>query len=219
MSAPTPAPVPIAIYLFDQVEVLDFAGPYEVFTTAVRVARRLDGAAPPPFAVHTFSAEGRPITARAGLPVIPDHSLNSLPTPAVLLIPGGVVDAQLAQDDLLARLKPLAHRAELVLSVCTGAFILGRLGLLAGRRVTTHWEDIPDLRRAHPEAEVIADTPWVDETPAAPLITSAGIAAGIDMSLHVVARLAGEALAVATARQLEYPWQQNAGTRRGREGK
>lgn len=193
----------IAIYLFDDVEVLDFAGPYEVFTTASRVHGRRAPDTPPPFGVHTVARERAPVRARAGLVVQPDHGFADAPPADVLLVPGGVVDAELQRPEVIAWIADRARAARLTASVCTGAFLLAEAGLLAGRRVTTHWEDVADLRRRWPALDVRDDVRWVDE---GARVTSAGIAAGIDMSLHLVARLASPALAEATARQMDVPW-------------
>lgn len=100
-----------------------------------------------------------------------------------------------------------AARAELTASVCTGAFLLGKAGLLDGKRATTHWEDVADLRAMFPQVRVIEGARWVDE---GSVVTSAGISAGLDMSLHVVARLAGSELAARTARQMQYEWRGNS---------
>ncbi|MFM2066409.1 MAG: hypothetical protein RLZZ584_1318 [Pseudomonadota bacterium] len=209
----------VAILLFDDIEVLDFAGPYEVFTTASRVHgnwRRAAAAAagehqaPPdaecaPFAVCTVAARPGPVRARAGLVVLPDHGLHDHPAPDLLIVPGGVVDAALLDDALVAWITRTAASAEVVASVCTGAFLLGRAGLLHGRSVTTHWEDVGELRARHPGLQVHTDRRWVDE---GRVVSSAGISAGLDMSLHLVARLAGAALARATARQMDYEWRE-----------
>lgn len=195
--------VSVGIYLFPQVEVLDFAGPYEVFTTASRVAARQQPGETIPFAVFTVAETTQPCAARAGLRVLPDHALAEHPAIDLLLVPGGVVTAELAKPPVIDWLRTTAARSRLTASVCTGAFLLARAGLLAGKRVTTHWEDQADLAGDFPDLTLIADTLWVDE---GNVITSAGIAAGIAMSLHLVARLTGPELAAATARQMEYPW-------------
>jgi transcriptional regulator GlxA family with amidase domain len=139
----------------------------------------------------------------ASLRVEVDHAFDQHPRLDVLLVPGGVVTAELERPELLNWLRRLAASAALVTSGCTGAFLLARAGLLAGCAVTTHWEDIDDLRAAHPELEVRRDVRWVD---AGTRVTSAGISAGLDMSLHLVERLHSRALAVRTARQMDLEW-------------
>ena len=195
----------IGIHVFDQVEVLDFAGPYEVFTTAARVHGRSHPGAPL-FEVGTIAASREAVRARAGLPVLPDFTFDDHPPLGVLIIPGGVVTAELARPEVIAWIAQQAGRVQILASVCTGAFLLAQAGVLAGRAVTTHWEDIADLRVLFPALDVREGLRWVDE---GGVVSSAGISAGIDMSLHLVERLAGRALAERTARQLEFDWTEN----------
>ncbi|MCZ4303983.1 DJ-1/PfpI family protein [Zoogloeaceae bacterium G21618-S1] len=198
----------VGIYLYDKVEVLDFAGPFEVFTTASRVARRQEADATPPFRVVTIARQSGPITARAGLSVLPTHTLADHPPLDILIIPGGDECAERGQADLTDWLQTQATQLELLASVCTGAFLLAGAGLLDGRTVTTHWEDVPELAAAFPALTVVDTGRWIDD---GDILTSAGISAGIDMSLHLVARLTGDKLAMATARQMDYHWQDSPG--------
>lgn len=199
----------VAIYLYPDVEVLDFAGPFEVFTTANRVFLRRQPNAEPVFRVFTVSQTTGPIRARAGLRVLPDYALDSCPVANVLLIPGGVIDAEVVDQALLAWIRERSREAAITASVCTGAFLLASAGLLAGKGVTTHWEDLADLRARFADITVRDDVRWIDE---GEIVTSAGIAAGIDMSLHLVARLAGPELARLTARQMDVPYHDVAST-------
>ena len=193
----------IGIYVFDDVEVLDFAGPFEVFSTASRVFRRTEPSAEPPFEVFTVGASRSPVTARGGLVVQPRYSFADHPKIDVLLMPGGVVAAELERPRVIAWVATRAATAELTASVCTGAFFLARAGLLKGKSATTHWEDVAELRAKAPSTRVVQGVRWVED---GAVITSAGISAGLDMSLHIVARLAGQDLAVRTARQMDYEW-------------
>jgi transcriptional regulator GlxA family with amidase domain len=193
----------VGIYVYDEVEVLDVAGPFEVFSTASRVARRTAPEAPAPFEVALVAAREGPVRARGGFTVIPDATLARHPPLDVVLVPGGVHDRELLRPELAAWLVRQAASARLVASVCTGAFLLARAGLLAGLEVTTHWEDAADLQRAFPELRVREGVRWVEHER---IMTSAGISAGLDMSLRMVARLAGEELARRTARQMDYEW-------------
>lgn len=197
------SPLQVAIYIFPEVEVLDFAGPFEVFTTASRMFAREQPHAPAPFTTFTVARSLEPVQARAGLRVLPDHDFASCPAPDLLLIPGGVVDAELQDAQLIAWLRTSAQSARVTASVCTGAFVLAQAGLLHGHVATTHWEDAAALRAGYPDIEVREQLRWVD---AGNIATSAGIAAGIDLSLHLVARLAGTALAERTARQMDVPY-------------
>ena len=196
----------IAIYLFPDAEVLDFAGPYEVFTTASRVFMRENPSLLEPFSVFTVAREAGTVKARAGLVVQPDYSFTNHPPIDVLLIAGGVVTAELDTPEVIIWVAATSARAALTASVCTGAFLLAEAGLLDGLSATTHWEDIPDLQAGYPMISVVADQRWVDE---GSIVTSAGISAGIDMSLHLVERLAGRVLALLTARQMDFDWTGN----------
>lgn len=193
----------VAILAFDDVEALDLAGPYEVFTTAVRMHQRSAAGAPAPFEVACVARDLAPVRMRAGLQVSPDHSFDDTPPIDVLIVPGGVVDAAMACSETLDWIARTSRAARLTASVCTGAFLLAASGVLKNQRVTTHWEDIDDLRSRFPSLDVQEGVRWVDE---GDIVTSAGITAGIDMSLHLVARLAGEALALRTARQMDFAW-------------
>lgn len=198
----------VGILLFPEVEVLDFAGPFEVFSVAARVARRDGLSEVPPFRVATVSAGGGMVVARHGLRVQAEHGFADAPPMDLLIVPGGVVTQPLADPATLDWVARAAARATVTASVCTGAFILARLGLLAGRRATTHWEDIPELRAAHPDLTVEEGRPWVDE---GEVVSSGGISAGIEMSLHLVGRTLGHRWGEATARQMEYRWMSVSG--------
>jgi transcriptional regulator GlxA family with amidase domain len=147
------------------------------------------------------------VRARAGLEIRPDHATDDHPPLDVLIVPGGVVTDELQKADVAAWLARQRAVVPLVASVCTGAFLLARAGLLDGLRATTHWEDVADLRAMFPRVEVVEGVRWVDE---GAIATSAGISAGIDMSLHLVERLHDRALALRTARQMDFDWTENA---------
>jgi transcriptional regulator GlxA family with amidase domain len=192
-------PLDVGILLFPDVEVLDFAGPFEVFCVAARLAAR--GASHPPFRVTTMAAQS-PIVARHGLSVLPETLLENAPSPDILIVPGGVVDAAMADSALIGWIAAAAARAHMTASVCNGAFLLAQADLLHGR-VTTHWEDIAGLRAAFPALTVVEDVPFVDQ---GDIITSAGISAGIEMSFYLVGEILGIPAANMTARQMEYRW-------------
>ena len=197
----------IGIYVFDGMEVLDFAGPFEVMTTAARVHGRAQlAAAPPLFAVSLIGHTTATVQARAGLLVKPDCSLHKPPALDVLLVPGGVVDAELGKPEVVAWIRAQTRQVHITASVCTGAFLLAQTGCLDGLQATTHWEDVAALRAQFPAVRVIEGPRWVDQ---GAVITSAGISAGIDMSLHLVQRLHSRELALRTARQMDFDWTQN----------
>ena len=194
----------VNILVFEGVEVLDFAGPYEVFTTASRVDSRSHPHKPPLFATQCIARSADFICARAGLRVIADSTFATCPSTDVLIVPGGVVDAPMACPETIAWIATTAATARTIASVCTGAFLLARSGVLTHGPVTTHWEDVVDLQRMFPALQVQDGVRWIGQ---GNITTSAGISAGIDMCLHLVATLAGHDLAARTARQMDYAWQ------------
>ena len=195
----------VGILIFDEVELLDMAGPYEVFTTAARMQARSQ----PPgtsalFSVTTLARRRGPVRARAGLLLQPDHTLTDHAPLDCAIVPGGVVDAELAQPELMAWVAGQTRTARILASVCTGALLLAQAGVLDGLDATTHWEDLDALRALRPAVRVQSGVRWVDQ---GAIVTSAGISAGIDMSLHLVGRLHSRDLAVRTARQMEFDWE------------
>lgn len=196
----------VGIYIFDNVEVLDFAGPYEVFNTASRVHLRSHTRDSVPFAVRLIASESDVVEARGGMRILPDVQISARPGFDVLIVPGGVVDQELEKDELSKWIRSLYPSAEIVASVCTGAFILAQAKLLENLSATTHWEDIERFSRLFPGVDVVGNTRWVEQ---GKILTSAGISSGIDMCLHIVGRLKGEDLALRTARQMEHRWQQD----------
>jgi transcriptional regulator GlxA family with amidase domain len=190
----------IGILLFDDVEVLDFCGPFEVFSVAAKIGAASGG--DPLFTVFTLAEHAGLVQAAGGLKVQPDYTINDHPPLDLLLVPGGWgTRREVDNPRLIDWIRAQDAQTELTTSVCMGAFLLGRAGLLEGHRVTTHWGSIERLRRALPSVTVLDDARFVDE---GKIVTSAGISAGIDMALHLVARLQGEDLAQQTARQMEY---------------
>jgi transcriptional regulator GlxA family with amidase domain len=193
----------VGIFLFDDVEVLDFAGPFEVFSRtrlAPGVAsRRSDETAP--FHVVTVAAELRPIIATGGLRVLPDHDFTTAPPIDLLVVPGGFGTRALLQDGtVLDWIRRIASGTSRVSSVCTGALLLAQAGLLAGRRATTHWGALDLLASLDPTIQVDATARVVKDG----ITTSAGVSAGIDMALAIVADLHGQAVADETARYMDY---------------
>ena len=182
----------MAIFIHDGVELLDFAGPGEVFAAAG------SGRA---FKVFTVAAEARPITSQGFLTVTPNHTFADCPVPDIIVLPGGATQRALKDPRVVEWVKKVSADAEVTLSVCTGAFILGEAGLLDGKEATTHWGSIESLKKKYPKTKVHADRRFVDN---GKVVTAAGVSAGIDASLHVVEKLLGKDAAVATARYMEY---------------
>jgi len=188
----------VCIVIFDEVEVLDFCGPFEVFSVTGGRKGLL------PFEVCTASEDGERITARGGLSVNPAYSFENCPRPDILLMPGGMgTRREMNNPGMLDWLRRNAKGAELVLSVCSGALVLAGAGLLDGLSATTHHCALDELRAITPEIAVDGEKRFIDN---GRVIVSAGISAGIDMSLHVVARLLGKEQALETARYMEYEW-------------
>ncbi|MEF1312127.1 DJ-1/PfpI family protein [Vibrio mytili] len=190
----------IGIYIYDDAEVLDFSGPFEVFSTA----KRLDNN---DWNVFLVSENSAPVVARGGFTVLPHYAIDDHPNIDLLVVVGGIHTEEMTKQNVLSWINSCAQHAEHVASVCTGAFLLASADLLNGLTVTTHWEDISDLARRFPALTVIGNQRWVSS---GKYTTSAGISAGIDMSLHLVAKLVSEGLAKKVARQMDYRWQINA---------
>ena len=193
----------IGILIFDDVEVLDFTGPYEVFsTTRLDEARRREE--PSPFEVLLVAEREGAIKASGGLRVLPDVTTAACPSLDLLLVPGGWgTRRELSNQPLLGWIAVRAGQARILCSVCTGALLLGKAGLLDGRRATTHWKSLGLLRDSFPESRVEEQLHVVRD---GNLYTSAGISAGIDLALLVTAEMCGEAIGRSTARHMEYPY-------------
>ncbi|PYQ47364.1 MAG: AraC family transcriptional regulator [Acidobacteria bacterium] len=200
----------VGILLFDDVEVLDFAGPFEVFsrtrlTPGVESRRSEDSA---PFQVFTVAAQTEPVRTTGGLRVLPHFDFAAAPRADILVVPGGFGTRALLEDQAtLDWIRRRAAEAQRVTSVCTGALLLARAGLLAGRRATTHWGALDLLARLDPTVDVERDRRVVEDG----IVTSAGVAAGIDMAFAVVESVCGRAVADETARYIEYPRERTRG--------
>ncbi|MEX1167803.1 MAG: DJ-1/PfpI family protein [Hydrogenophaga sp.] len=252
----------VAILVFNGVEALDLAGPFEVFTTASRMQQRaapearggcrtwgVDSENRPQrgqflpnlqphspamgqkdgekwtaavglqptlpksnslltlFDVRCVARTPDPIHARAGMTVVPTCDFADAPSIDLLIVPGGVVDEPMRCAETLDWIARVHSTTMITASVCTGAFVLAASGTLRSGPVTTHWEDQADLAQQFPALDVQSGVRWVDQ---GRIVTSGGISAGIDMGLHLVARLANEALAQRTAHQMEFQWTRNA---------
>jgi transcriptional regulator GlxA family with amidase domain len=194
----------VGIFIFDDVEVLDFAGPFEVFSRTRLVAgadsRRLDDSAP--FDTFTVGRTRDAVTAIGGLKVMPHYGWSHAPLIDVLVIPGGFGTRALLNDQAtLDWIREAAASASLVTSVCTGALLLAKAGLLKGRRATTHWAGLDLLASIDPTIQVQRDQRVVSDQ----VVTSAGVSAGIDMAFSVVERLCGREVADEAAHYIEYP--------------
>ncbi len=189
----------VAILIFDEVEVLDFCGPFEVFGVA-----GLRSGDERPFHVYTVAEKASAVYARNGLSVNPAYTIAECPPPDILLVPGGYgTRRQIHNEALVNWVRAQAERVELLLSVCTGALVLAKAGLLTGLSATTHFAAFDKLKTLAPNTTLCPTERYVDN---GKIILSAGISAGIDMSLYVVARLLGEEQANETARHMQYDY-------------
>jgi len=187
----------VGIFLFDDVEVLDFAGPFEVFSvTELEKGHQ-------PFVVETVSEKGNIVIASNGLKVQPDYSFDTIPRFDILIIPGGLgaKEREIHNDNVMKWITDQMKTVQLMTSVCTGALLLAKAGLLNGKMATTHWASIERLEKEFPQIEVQREVKFVDE---GNVITSGGISAGINMSFHIVKRLLGSEVARETAKIMEY---------------
>jgi transcriptional regulator GlxA family with amidase domain len=197
----------LAIFIFDDVEVLDFAGPFEIFSVCgLRSGREK------PFNVYTV-AEKEIISARNNLLIQSNCLLHNCPKPDIVLIPGGGgmhpdgtpfgSRKEMHNEVLLNWVKEQNKTAELMLSVCTGSLILAKAGLLEGLEATTHWKAVDAMQAAAPNTTLFPEKRWVDN---GRIILSAGVSAGIDMSLYVISKLLGKAAADENAQYIQYDY-------------
>jgi transcriptional regulator GlxA family with amidase domain len=186
----------IGVYLFDGAEELDYAGPWEVLG-AWSTGFPDDGVT-----IFTVAREAAPVTSAKGLRVIPDHTWDTAPAADVLVVPGGAGVYPLLEDEaVLSWVKDHANRGALVTSVCTGALVLAAAGLLAGRPATTWWGRLDRLAEIDPTIDLRPDDRFVDS---GEIVTAAGVSAGIDMALHLVARLHSVERAREVRRYIQY---------------
>lgn len=193
----------IGIIIFDGVEVLDFCGPFEVFS-AVRRNEERRRETTSPFEVLLVAEHDHPVRATGGMRVLPDATFDECPKLDILCVPGGWgTRREVANEAMLKFLRERSKKALITSAVCTGSMLLGFAGLLGGKRATTHWKSLEWMAEALPYTDVVRDQHYVwDEN----TVTSAGISAGIDMALSVVERVCGREVALNTARHMEYRW-------------
>lgn len=178
----------VAIFIHDGVELLDFAGPGEVFASSG-------------FNVYTVAATADPIISQGFVTITPQFTIDNCPTPDIIVLPGGATDIPMRNEAVLRWLKNSVPKTTITLSVCTGAGLLSKAGFLDGKTATTFHNYIDELQRNTPKAKIIRDTRFVDN---GSIITTAGVSAGIDGALHVVEKLKGRETAQRTATYMEY---------------
>ncbi|HEX5064775.1 MAG TPA: DJ-1/PfpI family protein [Myxococcota bacterium] len=184
----------IGIVLFDEAEELDFVGPWEVFTMAARTGQEVE--------VVSVAQEERPVRCAKGMRVLPDLRLDAAGDFDIVLVPGGQgTRREVSNPVLIEWLRKTSARCSWVTSVCTGALLLCEAGLARGRKVTTHWAFVADLRARYPDVEVREQVRYVRD---GNLVTAAGVSAGIDMALWLCGQLWGVEVARKTQRAMEY---------------
>ncbi|MBE2293745.1 MAG: DJ-1/PfpI family protein [Phycisphaerales bacterium] len=193
----------LGIVIFDQIEVLDFCGPFEVFSVT-RLNEALRREEPSPFEILLIAQSDQPIITTGGMKVIPGITFEHCPPLDILVVPGGWgTRREMDNEVLISFVRRQANDVSTLASVCTGALILAKAGLLDGLKATTHWGALAMMRDLFPKVIVDADSNVVEQ---GKIISSAGISAGIDMALSVVSRYFGETIARATAKHMEYPF-------------
>jgi putative intracellular protease/amidase len=195
------APRNLAIFIFNGVQIIDYTGPFEVLGQAHDAHKRL-------FNVYTVAEKADPITTNMGMTVVPKYTFENMPKADVLLLPGGGVGPHLENAKVIKWVQDTSERAEYVMSVCNGAFYLGKAGLLDGLTATTFYGLIDGLKELAPKARVVTDQRFTDN---GKIITTAGLSSGIDGALHLIERVAGRGYAQEVALNLEYNWQPDAG--------
>jgi transcriptional regulator GlxA family with amidase domain len=193
----------VGILIFPNVKVLDFCGPFEVFSVT-RLNEELRQQEPSPLEVTVIAEHSEPIQTSGGLRVIPDIDISECPPLDILVVPGGWgTRKEIHNDRLVSWIAERGSEVETLTSVCTGAMLLGKAGLLDGKHATTHWRSLDWMRESFPYVTVEDGLHVVED---GHVITSAGISAGIDMVLRVVTRYFNESVGRATARHMEYPY-------------
>ena len=192
LKPPPEGSIPVAFLVSDGAVVIDFCGPWEVFQDVM-----IPGRMEMPFQLYTVSESTKPIAASGGMKIIPDYTLETAPAPKVLVIP-----AQSAPSPaVLEWVRMSAKNADVTMSVCTGAYLLAKTGLLAGKSATTHHGSYIDFARKYPEIQVKRGARFVED---GNLSSAGGLSSGIDLALRVVERYYGREVTEQTAHHMEY---------------
>src|SRR5579862_412812 len=189
---PADGRIPVAFLISDGAVVIDFAGPWEVFENVM-----IPGPTPHPFQLYTVAETVAPIRASGGMTIVPNYSIASAPAPKVIVIPAQSDPS----DAVVAWIRDASRTTDVTMSVCTGAFVLAKTGLLSGKAATTHHGAFADLATAFPDIQVKRGARFVESGNVA---TSGGLSSGIDLALRVVERYFGRTVATRTADNLEY---------------
>jgi transcriptional regulator GlxA family with amidase domain len=189
----------VAILVFDDIEILDFAGPYEVFNCASECT------SPTAFYVYNVGISNQPVIGRGKFTVTPRYSIENCPQPDILIIPGGFGTRPLLKhENLLSWIADQSQKVEILMSVCSGALLLAQAGLLKDSPATTHHGAFQQLQSISPSTQVIKDQRFVQASER--IYTSGGISAGIDLALFLLEKLAGPETRAAVIEEMEYQW-------------
>lgn len=193
----------VGIFIFDDIEVLDFCGPFEVLSvTRVEELKREKSTSA--FEIKLISILGEKVITKGGMKVEADYSFETCPKLDILIIPGGLGTRKLMYEEIVLNfVKQKASEVELLSSVCTGSLILASARLLENTKATTHWKSLQRMEDEFKNVKVIKDKNFVEDKN---IITSAGISAGIDMALYIVKKYFGEEVARNTAKHMEYTY-------------
>jgi transcriptional regulator GlxA family with amidase domain len=197
LTPPSGGEILVAFAISEGATVIDFAGPWEVFQDVMLPEKSGSMDDQMPFRLFTVSESMSPVTASAGLKIVPDHTFDKAPQPNVIVVP-----AQRGSKALSAWLRKASEKADITMSVCTGAFQLAKAGLLAGKPATTHHDFLDHLAKDFPDIQVKRGLRFVESGPH--LATAGGLTSGIDLALRVVERYYGRAAAERTATYMEY---------------
>jgi len=196
LTPPEKGKIPIAFAISEGVTVIDFAGPWEVFQDVHVSTRGKDMDEQMPFELFTVSEKIEPLTGSAGLKLVPDYTFDTAPQPKVIVVP-----AQRGSSSLHAWLRKVSPATDVTMSVCTGAFQLGKAGLLSGKSATTHHDYFDQFAKAFPDVNLKRGVRFVENEK---ISTAGGLTSGIDLALRVVDRYFGRDVAQATATYMEY---------------
>ena len=194
----------VGIFIFDSVEVLDFAGPYEVFSST-RLTDKSNASIHKlfcPFHVFTFTEKKKFITCTGGLSVKGDFTLNNCPKLDLLIVPGGIGTRILLKNNNILNWLVANKEIDIIASVCTGSLVLAKAGLLHNKKATSHWGALELLKKLSPSTQILTNRKFVFDT----FYTSAGVSSGINMSLHIIEKLLGKKIAQNTAKYIEYDY-------------
>lgn len=200
LQAPAKGKIPVAVLLSDNAQVIDFAGPWEVFEGCHVHSRGSAMDEMMPFQLFTVAPTAREIRATGGMRIVPDYTFANAPAARVVVVPaqGGLVPKR---DEAKEWLVSASRQADVTMSVCTGAFILGDAGLLDGLAATTYFRRFDEFAKQFPQVKLLRGVRFVENEK---ISTSAGLSAGIDLAIRVVERYFGREVAASTAANLEY---------------